>query len=1176
MAGRALPFGARSFRLRYVRQAGLRLFFLLAAATVCMAAQNPPPDPFAIADTPQSLAALAVQADGKILAAGVRFLARYGASGAKDTAFNPTVNNTVYCLALQPDGRILVGGEFTSLAGGSRNYLGRLNTNGTLDASFTPSLSGRAQCVVLQPDGKILVAGRRYVSPIGYTGYVLRLATNGVQDASFSLSGVVAGPVSSMALQEDGRVLLGGLFLTAGGQSRPHLARRNSNGSLDTAFNPRTDGIVTALAVQPDGSIIVGGSFNTVAGQPRTNLARLNPDGTLDGAFDPRVTAANSPTVYSLALQTDGKIALGGWFTAVGGQPRQNLARLLPDGALDTNFTAAANNFVYALGLQDDGRLLAAGDFGVLAGEPRTRIGRLLNAEPAAHSLTVDASTLTWLRDGSKPEVSRTTFEVSTNLAQWTLLGAGARVAGGWQLTGAPTPPESRVRARGYVAGGGFNASSWFVEAISGSCYFVSQPSGRTNNAGTIAVFSGLAQGTPPLTCQWLRNGVPLQNSDAVSGAQSSLLSLAGVFGSDQGDYSLVASNASGSITSSVAPLKVVDPVVTSVYYVSYANLGDNATISVNATGSPPLAFQWFKNGAPLAAATSSAFTLTNLQASDIGTYSVRVSNAFGVFTTIRMTLEVNLATPDTFAPAVAGSVYGLAERPDGGLVFSGLFSAVDGQPRPSLARTDGNGALEPPFDAQAGPNDVIYAAAAQPGGGYIVSGGFGLYDPATTNYNLARLTAGGALDDGFSPPPANSILAMAQQTNGLLVVGGWLPPYGFLARVDTNGSADLSFNPNPDSVVRAIAVQPDGKILVGGGFSTLGGLPRACLGRLNPDGTVDASFNPGANSYVNCLAVQADGKILVGGEFTTLAGQTRNYLGRLLPTGALDTAFNPGVSNYAAAAVYTLALQADGKIIVGGQFSYLAGAAHPNLGRLFADGASDPAFNPTPGRTNYITLVEAVGVMADGKTLVAGAFDFLRNEPRANIGRLEATDPPTQSLAYDGTDITWLRGGTSPEVWWTIFDYSTAPGVWINVGVGTRIAGGWRLANATVPQRASLRARGFTTGGNYNASSWWVESIMTANTPPLILANDPAFGIRSNAFHIPIRAIPGQTVVTESSPNLRDWTPVATNLVSSPAFEVSDPVTAPACFYRARVVPEPGAPGSYRRAGSAGNIEAR
>ena len=137
--------------------------------------------------------------------------------------------------------------------------------------------------------------------------------------------------------------------------------------------------------------------------------------------------------------------------------------------------------------------------------------------------------------------------------------------------------------------------------------------------------------------------------------------------------------------------------------------------------------------------------------------------------------------------------------------------------------------------------------------------------------------------------------------------------------------------------------MQADGKILVGGDFTTLGGggtgtTTRNYLGRLNADGSSTTSFDPGAGGnspvVVGALAVQADGKILVGGKFTRLGGgtgtTTRNYLGRLNADGSLDTGFDPGAND----SVRALAVQADGKILVGGHFTLLGGGGFGTTAR--------------------------------------------------------------------------------------------------------------------------------------------------------------------------------------------------------------------------------------------------
>ena len=139
-------------------------------------------------------------------------------------------------------------------------------------------------------------------------------------------------------------------------------------------------------------------------------------------------------------------------------------------------------------------------------------------------------------------------------------------------------------------------------------------------------------------------------------------------------------------------------------------------------------------------------------------------------------------------------------------------------------------------------------------------------------------------------------------------------------------GSALDGFDPNANGPVYVVVVQPDGKILIGGGFTTLspnGGAPvtRNHIARLNPDGTLDNAFDPNANDFVNAIAVQADGKILAGGAFNganSIGGQTRNRIARLDPITGLADSWDPNANSD----VNSIAVQADGKILAGGDFT--------------------------------------------------------------------------------------------------------------------------------------------------------------------------------------------------------------------------------------------------------------
>ncbi len=250
------------------------------------------------------------------------------------------------------------------------------------------------------------------------------------------------------------------------------------------------------------------------------------------------------------------------------------------------------------------------------------------------------------------------------------------------------------------------------------------------------------------------------------------------------------------------------------------------------------------------------------------------------------------------------------------------------------------------------------------------------------------------------------------------------------------------------------------------------------------------------------------------------------------------------------------VAVQADGKILVGGYFTTLGGQPCNNIGRLNADGTLDSGFNPG---TDY--QVSSLAVQADGKVLVCGQFTTLGGQPRKNLGRLNNTEPATQSLSYDGSTITWLRGGTSPEVWRTTFDFSTNALNWVSLGVGTRIgglpagqAGGWQLTNMSLPSTTgTIRARGFVADGGHNC--WFVETQLVASPPPVILVNDPSFGFSSNRFGFKFSGSAGQVVIVETSTDLASWTPVATNTLGATPLYYSEPHSGgfPQRFYRLR-----------------------
>ena len=302
---------------------------------------------------------------------------------------------------------------------------------------------------------------------------VARLNADGTLDTSFGNPNALAATRSGV-VQPDGRIVIGGAFDSVGGVTRNFIARLNANGTLDTAFNPNANGPVDAVVLQPDGRIVIAGEFTMVGGVTRNRIARVNANGTLDTGFNPNL----NDLVQSTALQADGKIIVGGWFTRVGDVTRMSLARLNANGSLDATFGAVdMNGVLVSVALQGDGKILMGGNFSTVNGATRGSFARLLN-NPATQSLTVPATNrVRWMRGGTAPQTHAVTFELSTDGGEnWSLLGAGTRIDGGWERTGLSLPASGTIRARARVAGGYFNGSSGLVEQLQTFAFDLAPP----------------------------------------------------------------------------------------------------------------------------------------------------------------------------------------------------------------------------------------------------------------------------------------------------------------------------------------------------------------------------------------------------------------------------------------------------------------------------------------------------------------------------------------------------------------------------------------------------------------------------------------------------------------------------------------------------------------------------
>ena len=285
-------------------------------------------------------------------------------AGALETPYNnhqeppnnpiPGANATVFALAVQPDQNAVIGGAFTAYNSFLRNRIARVNFDGTLDQTFNPGngADGLVTSLALQPDGNIVMGGD-FLSVNGVNRYhVARLNTLGGVDTTFNPGLGADDTVWSLALSTNGSIVLGGQFDNFNNYPRDHVARLDSQGNVDLTFDTSglgLDGTVWAVAAQPDGKVVIGGEFTMAGGVLRSRIARLNADGSLDTTFNPGLGA--NDTVYTLLVQDDGNILVGGAFTQFHTAANHGLTRLLPSGTLDPSFSpgSSANDVVYSV-----------------------------------------------------------------------------------------------------------------------------------------------------------------------------------------------------------------------------------------------------------------------------------------------------------------------------------------------------------------------------------------------------------------------------------------------------------------------------------------------------------------------------------------------------------------------------------------------------------------------------------------------------------------------------------------------------------------------------------------------------------------------------------------------------------------------------------------------------------
>lgn len=982
-------------------------------------------------------------------------VARLNPDGSPDGTWFPAVNAQVFGMALQPDGKLVIGGIFTQVTSGAsgngtpRFGMARLDRDGILDADFNPNAFGGIGVIVQQPDGKYLVGGS-FTSIGGVTvRNFARLNTDGSVDTTFLdpnpdlpvstiliVPKTAGGTISATSFQ----IIIGGTFTQMNSNDLEpdlvnreglipwtYLARLYPDGSLDKSWQPEPDGKVTCLLLSPDSnSVLVGGSFSEFTPATVTGTTLLP------------ITLAGGGTATTGAIGTNTT-------STVTGDPvvLSNLARVkLADGTVDTTFEPNPDAEIDAMVIDQYGN---SPNQYVIVG------GSITSVTPAKDSVTSLVTGLARLNltDGRidttwEPNPSSSTIYGLAQQKDGKLLVAGALAT----FTPIQTPVDPVTHVAPSVERHGL---------------------ARINKDGTIdTAFNPDADGA-----------VYTVGLDPNAGTSGQAIYVGGRFKNINGQPQ--------SFAARLNPDGTLDQAFRSTF---------NGPINTVIPVTVPSANDQFVMGG--------AFTLITAAGATSGVQENHLARFNG-----NGTLDTTFALTGKVATggSLGASINAIALESNGEVIVGGNFENAAGTFASNIVRFLDDGSFDSGFaaDATGTVNSVVIEAngsSIYAGGNFSSIGGY----PA---YGIARINDDGTADNTFNlnanvNVDTGGVFAIAPQTDGNLLIGGNFNDvdgeiaanknfhgvvHNNLARLLNSGLIDLSFNANTDGQVDSIVVLPAAsgtiqqQILIGGKFTTIyNGTAvsgtRTNLARLNADGTLDTSFNANiAGGQVNAIALQSDGSILIGGTFTTVNGVAQANLARLTASGTLDTSFNVavngqvnaivlengsgnssftiapnGVMTAASGTATTSAAPNTEAILLGGAFTSVGGQTRNHAARLVPSGSAlivDPNYNPNVDQT-----VNAMAIDTGGKTYLGGSFASVGGLARSGLARVTATGISTSTITTNSllNSFTWTLTGEVPELNAVIFQTS-ADGLNFNtVGAGTRVGTGnsWTISGVT------------------------------------------------------------------------------------------------------------------------------
>lgn len=727
---------------------------------------------------------------------------------------------------------------------------------------YLPSLTLFSKDFALQPDGKIILVGnsssyKLYNDKNAVKGNnILRLNKDLSLDETFKTGLGFSSAPSGLAIQPDGKILIGGAFTTYDGKPVSKIIRLNADGTLDNTFNLSDKGfnsftftIIRSIKIQPDGKILIAGVFDVSIYQKFTgrNMLRLNADGTVDKTFQP---GSGYPyNIFKFELQTDGKVVRA-YENTFNKETSYRIDRLNSDGTLDSGFTAiegfggiCSNNTVgydsmydCKLGIQKDGKILFGGCYSTFK-----YIGT--------------SGFMRFNTDGSKDTSFKYVvpgFPMAT-VKDFILLSNDKILKSDLTLINNDGSIDNTVVAK--------------LDANTNSNKILLCPDNKllvcTEN---IVNFTG---GSTSFN-RFIK--VDLTTSEINAQEQPSTFYAGNdILEKPNGDILVLGNSKSTFNTKYHDGIKLLN---------KNGKLSQNKNLYQNLFTSPKSEKNTFRKGIVL---PDGKVILNKIESTGVSSL-VKYNDDF--------TIDASFS-----APIYLGRIYNLILLSDGKILVTS-----DGQD--SLTRLNSDGSKDLSFASVRGFNNLCYTSAVQKDGKIIVAGNFTSYNETKIN-RIARFNSDGTFDNTFRPDEnlTGFIYTTGIQSDGKIIIAGQLNFNSItekscvLKRLNTDGSTDASFTEYNSTyvahLVRGMEIQSNDQIVLFTNRNSTTDYQINDFKRLEKNGEIDTTFDSGEgfDGNITAIKIQKDGKLLVTGNFVKYKNNWSNGTIRLLGTkSTLDT----------------------------------------------------------------------------------------------------------------------------------------------------------------------------------------------------------------------------------------------------------------------------------------------